>query len=444
MSANNVPTVNPSGGRGWLDEWMAYAKSRATMTDELMIEATGLFLMASVVAGRAKIRLDFSTIYTNLYVMLVAPTTYYHKSTILRLAQSMLASVAPHLLLPSQMSPEMMFNKLAGQAPTNIKDLPPEVQAQETMGQLFCSKRSFITDEASKLFRSKYLEAMADWLLDLYDCPDKLVKEFKDGGQAVVYNPSLSLLFATTPANMNVIIPNEGDTGFMPRFAMITPSADKVERVHNKRADEVKVTANNAIDGLKALYNFLPMPEKDNFECVDMGITDEALLAYNLYADFLHDACAPDSDIEDRLRGTYGRLAVMGMKVAMLLAIGHGRKFVTLDDWGHAQNIVEKWRASAHRVRKAMVNSVDVQTEKDIIRYLRGAKVLQTAVDIYRAIGGDRRQVERTIKSLQDGGVIELVEASGKKGYRFVSIDGRLTIAQQVAINNGNYISEWS
>ena len=417
MPMAGLPKVSPSGGRGWLDQWMGYGKERATMTDELMIEATGLFLMASVVARRAYLDLDFTNVYPNLYVMICATSTYFHKSTILRLARGAMEEVAPHLLLPSQMSAEAMMSKLAGQKVANYADLPKDIQEQEIAGMVFGGKRAMIADEASKVLRADYLEAVRDLLLEAYDNPIKIDNEFKKLGRMTVYDPSLSLLFATTPTNLGVIMPDGGADGMLARFAMITPETDRIERVHNKRAGAVQSDFGGVIDGLKAMYQYLPMPTATSFDCMRMGITDEALDAYNEYADFLHVQCEPDSSLDDRLRATYGRLAVMGLKVAMLLALGAGRDVVTGDDWGYAQIIVERWRASAHRVRKDMVYNTESQIQKDIIRYLRGCEYAKTGIEIKNAVGGDGRVVNGVLSALVEGGHLIFEKVGAKKVY---------------------------
>jgi hypothetical protein len=452
MDANNLggdaPPVNPSGGRGWLDDWMVYAKSRATMTDEIMIEAVGLWLLATVVARRAVLEeLDMPRVYPNLYVLLNAPTTYYHKSTILRIAEGMVGAVAPHLLLPSQMTPEIMMAKLAGQMAINLDSLPAVVQQQERDGVAFAGVRAVVGEEAHKLVARDYLAPIRDIWLEVFDNPDFMSKEFVKNGRVVVHHPSLSLLLATTPVNSRVIF-EDGDTGLFSRFAIITPESDRIMRVPNKRVrDGGFVDGSMVVAGLREVYRMLPMPSATSFETAEVTIADDALALYNQYADWLHEQCSPNGSLNDKLRGTYGRMGMMGLKVAMLLALGDGRWCVSADDWGHAQVICERWRKSAHRARNMMVQSTDLQCERDIIRYLTGCEKPQTVVQIHHRVGGDRRVVERTLMALKDGGSVVISDGDGKKTYEYKPLaiareiykwDDKYLIPHEISVRYGS------
>jgi hypothetical protein len=414
----DAPRVSPSGGRGWLDEWVVYAKSRATMTDEIMIEAVGLWLLATVVARRAVLEeLDMPRVYPNLYTVLVAPTTYYHKSTVLRIAEGMIGAVAPHLLLPSQMTPEIMMAKLAGQMAINTDSLPPMVQQQERDGVAFAGVRAVIGEEAHKLVGRDYLAPIRDIWLEVFDNPDFMSKEFVKNGRVVVHHPSLSLLLATTPVNSRVIF-EEGDTGLFSRFAIITPESDRIMRVPNKRVrDGGFVDGSMVVAGLREVYRMLPMPATTSFEVAEVTIADDALEAYNDYADWLHEQCSPNGSLDDKLRGTYGRLGMLGLKVAMLLALGDGRMAVSVDDWGYAQIICERWRKSAHRAQAMMVNGVESQIQKDIIRYLRGCEYAKTGIEIKNAVGGDVRMLNAVLSALVEGGHLIFEKVGAKKVY---------------------------
>jgi phosphoribosylcarboxyaminoimidazole (NCAIR) mutase len=417
---NKIPSVNPSGGRGWLDEWMSFAKNRASMTDEIMLEAVGLAVMSAVVARRSVLKMDFADIYPNLYVMLVAHTTYYHKSTALALAKTAIEKVAPHLLIPALMTPEMLMSKMSGLLPTNIETLAvnnPQTAEIQRRGVTFAGQKIQIADEASKIFGKDYMGGTEEFYLEAYDNPPTMQREFKRDGLTVIRNPSLTLLFATTPANLGVIF-GERDTGFYARFAMVTPENDRIQRVHNRRGtDKTVASPQKMLDGLTALYGSLPMPNQYGLQTLEIGISDEALEMYNAYADALHAMCAPDAWLDDRLRGTYGRLGVQALKIAMLMCVARGDKVINTDDWAHAQIIAERWRASAHRARTAMVNSVDNQIERDIIHYLRGSKSARTLVDIARMVSGDRRTIERILSNLVDGGVLSKDDEGGKKVF---------------------------
>jgi hypothetical protein len=97
----------------WLNDYVDWAGKAANETPLSFHQGAGLYL-ASVAIGR---RLYIHTpwrqkVFPNLYLMIVAVSTYYRKSAGLSLAQEVARLAIPHMLMPQPGSPENFMSML--------------------------------------------------------------------------------------------------------------------------------------------------------------------------------------------------------------------------------------------------------------------------------------------------------------------------------------------
>jgi predicted ArsR family transcriptional regulator len=94
--------------------------------------------------------------------------------------------------------------------------------------------------------------------------------------------------------------------------------------------------------------------------------------------------------------------------------------------WYRAQEIVETWRASAHRLLHDLGDSEEARLEMRILRLLMGQANGLSVRSIYRALRSPRKPVSEALKALeQDGQVVAEVVQNGSRGrpserYRLV------------------------
>lgn len=429
----------------WLDEWMKFATRRASMTDRMFLQAGGLWLISLVTARRARLSLDFGHVHNNLYVLWIAGTTYWRKSTGLRAVEDVARATVNHLLMASQSTPEMLLYRLSGQMPANYDELDIQQRQIEQDGQKFAAQRGFISDEASKLFGKKYMEGLPELFMEAYDAPRVLEQEFKSQGKLVVHDPALNLLFATTPARLQTVFGDgEWEDGLLPRFALLTPTSDIVTRTHSTKSSDQHQPSTALLKNLRKLYEWLPqprldtdmdgwqegdsMPDRYRLASVDVDITPEALEAWNWYADAMHQFTRPGGALDERLTGVYGRLPVMGLKIAMSLCLSDfvemsssspGQPQISLGHWAKAQQIMEAWRESSHRLLSVLNRAEDQKYEERVLQVLRGSggKPL-SAFQLYRqARIPMRRDAYATVQALHDDGQIVKVDIAGREGY---------------------------
>lgn len=422
-----------------LDVWMSWANEQASMTDDLFLESGFLWLIGLACARRVRLKLDFQMIYNNHYMLWTAPTTYYRKSTGLRVVERVVRNIMPEFLLAGQSSPEMLLHKLAGNRATNYEELDPEAQAMENKGRQFAGQRGFISDEMSKLFSKKYMEGLPEVLMEMAEAPALVEHEYKGSGKLVVRNAGLSLLFATTPARLQRIFGDgEWEDGLLPRFALLTPSSSVVNRTPARRRSKAHGIAPLLDQSLRRLITQLPQPRDvqaldDGSSplagAVDAVITDGALDLFNNYATAMHDMTDPRGGLDYRLAGVYGRLPVHVLRIALSLAAAdwamqgcQGVITVMGAHWARGQGIGEAWRASSHRLLADVNRGQDQINEEKILSVLRKRQPMPpTKYQVYRLSGiANRRDAYGAIDALVEAGVLAQVQSGQSTGYELV------------------------
>ncbi|HMN12623.1 MAG TPA: DUF3987 domain-containing protein [Bellilinea sp.] len=417
----------------WLDEYMAWASTAANETPLRFHEGAGLWLAALAIGRRLHIHTPWGQeVYPNLFVMLVAVSTYYRKSAGLSLAGKVARAAMPHMILPQPGSPEAFMSMLGGVLPPNFEEIPPRDRDRLVKGNRYAAQRGILRDELSALFKSfgrDYMQGMKELLMQLYDCPDYLDSNTNNRGMVVIRDAALSILGAATPAELSVSL-SQGDwfNGTLARFVLLTPEPDYAER---PAASDVTLPE-HLVRQLRQLHEALPAPPEPQAVGEAPALESWSLIATDIwepmhaYERVLREMTAPNSPLDDRLRTVYGRLHVQALKVAICLAaldwiaLGDRRQnkpVVRAAHWYRAQQIVETWRASAHRLLYDLGDSEEARLETRIIKLLSGQRDGLSVRSIYRALRSPRKPVIEALKALeQDGQVVGEVVQTGSRG----------------------------
>ena len=361
----------------WLAQYMDWAGTTGNQTPMIFHQAAGLWLLATAVGRRLYGEAPWGVkIYPNLYLMLVAGTTFYRKSTAYKLAEQVARQAIPHMLMPTPGSPERFQEALAGRMPSNFDKLARDQQERLTKSQPFAAQRGLLKDEVAGLFgainKRDYMVGMKDLLMELYDCPDYFDKDTQTGLN-IVENAALSILGVTTPASLSCAVSTgDWDNGLLIRFALLAPEPNYAER---PAAKQYRNVPQSLIDDLKALHDRLPAPQQS-----ENGMKAPGSLRLNVqcwqqvqgYGDWLRRMCDPgqDTELDDRLKGIYGRMHVQAFKLASLFAAldwlktGDEVPIVTLEHWQAGQALAEGWRQSAHRLLEQLDRSGEAVQEK--------------------------------------------------------------------------------
>ena len=415
-----------------------WLKQKSPMTPHIFLESAPLWAVGLAIARRAVLRLPFSDIHPNLYILWSAPTTYYHKSTGLKAMTQLVRSVLPHLLLAETTTPEMLMAKLAGQKPTNYDQLLPSEKKLEDMGSRFAGQRGMSIDEASKiLIPKKYMEGHSEALMQLFDGGDRMERELRGDGKLIIYNPSLSLIGATTPTMLSRYMSDtEWESGLMARFIALTPTEKDMPFVVSDPSPELDRMTETLKARLHRIHNAFPQPpewealynsdESVQLPSIDVLLEPEVMGRFNAYSKAMHELTDPRDGLDERLRGNYGRLPVLTAKLALILTLmdwaEDGAKDVpriTLAHWARAQMLSEEYRTSAHRLLAELNVSKDVKNEQKILDFLARAQKDKppTKREIHRGTGiKNRKEAYAAVDALVDSGVVESVERKSSRG----------------------------
>jgi hypothetical protein len=423
----------------WLQQYMDWAGATGNQTPIIFHQAAGLWLLSTAIGRRLYGEAPWGVkLYPNLYLMLVAGTTFYRKSTAYKLAEQVARNAIPHMLMPTPGSPERFQEALAGRLPSNFDKLTKPQQERLTKAQPFAAQRGLLKDEVAGLFgainKRDYMTGMKDLLMELYDCPDYFDKDTQSGLN-IVENAALSILGVTTPAGLGAsVTQTDWANGLLIRFALLTPERDYSERPGSKTHQSAPV---GLVDDLRRLHERLPGPQPTENglkapDALKLGV--QCWSQVQAYGDRLRRMCDPgrDTELDERLKGVYGRLHVQAFKLASLFAAldwldtDDNTPTVTADHWQAGEAIAESWRESAHRLLEQLDRSGEAVQEKRhqdrMLRSIRTAGANGIGLrDLYRNLNFSAKQARQIAGDLVKAGLIE--ERRMNRAEWFVAIE---------------------
>lgn len=417
-----------------LKAYMEWATKRSSVTPAYFLEAGYIWLVSVAAARRACVQIGGKRYFSLIWILWVAITTRYAKSTGLACINDVLELAFPHMLIPNQSTPEALVATLAGKTPDNMDTLPESDRKRITKGLHFAAQRGLLIDEASSLLgasKKDYMHGVVELLLQTYDAKERLEFSTKGQGLQIIRRPGLNILGATTPMAMaRYVKADQWETGEMARYALLCPDGlpDKVigfisEDVEYDPPAEV-------VDGLKRLHERLPPPADPYVpdapsEVLHAAIDQDALERLDIYKRAIGGLVNDDLDL--RLHGNYGRLPAIALVVALNLALSDwslqaegNRPVIRLGHAARAQQIVESWRASLHRLLPALDETADSRGQSRILALLRHSQGM-TARDLGRHCGMTTREIQSALAVLLESGEItyqEYTPANGGKPTR--------------------------
>jgi hypothetical protein len=412
-----------AGAGQMVDQYVAYAETISPMTPRLFHESAALWLGAVAIARRLVISTLFGPLFPNLFILWLAPTTLFRKSTALDVAHRLARQVFPHLMAAQDTTPEAFLSDLAGREPPYLDALTEADRADWQAGRNHAAQKGWLLDEMSGLMAiagKDYNAGLVESLIRFYDCHECYIRSTRGQGRIVVRNGYLSLLGASTPAAMasHLRAATLWSTGWWPRFALLTPEAERPPW----REPAAQDPPAGLVEGLEALYRRLPAPAwpaPPLAEPVTLGpgVQD----AWNRYNKALSYEMLP-GELDERLHGTYGRLPGQALKVALILAaldgwpVGQAGPAIELPHLARAISTCEAWRASAHRVLELLSQTDFDRTRVRIVRQIgRAGPEGATLRDIYRGMR-DRTpgEIEDMLEQMVRAGEIEQESTRGQ------------------------------
>lgn len=433
------PSINALPLPDWLKLYVEWAGSTGNQTPLTFHLAAGLWLLSIAVGRRLYGMAPWGVkIYPNLYLMLIAGTTYYRKSTAYKLAEQIAREAIPHMLMPTPGSPERFQESLSGLLPPNFDKLTKAQKERLTKAQPFAAQRGLLKDEVAGLFgtinKKDYMTGMKDLLMELYDCPDYTDKDTQSG-LTIVENAALSILGVTTPASLRSAVTDaDWSNGLLIRFGLLTPEADYHERPFRHLPADIP---QQLVNGLRQLHERLPMPQMTEHSLVapkDIELKVECWAEVSEYSEQLRRQCNPlvETNLDERLKGVYGRMHVQAFKLASLVAALEWVKtdepapVVTSDCWEKGKAIAELWRESAGRLLHLIDYRSDALCERrdqdKLLEAIRHAGPLGCNLrDLYRKFNLPAKAARQCVQELVRAGLV--VERSLNRAEWYIAAD---------------------
>jgi hypothetical protein len=358
--------------------------------------------------------------------MIVAISTYYHKTTSLRIAQAMLRRTMPHMQFPDPGSPENFMRQLSGDA-SLLDECRPADKAKYLRGMPFAGQRVIFRDELSGLFRSMskdYMAGMKENIMKMYDGEEEIPLSSNTRGTTIVHDVALNIFGTTTPAGLGCAITNtDWRDGNLARFCLISPEPDYQDRPPHDREPSHQLD-----DVLRVLHERLPAPPAINAlgeqpQMERWPLVVKPYPQFQAYSRALRSMTAEGSGLDDRLRPLYGRHPVKALKIAIILAAldwakagCQERPVVEECHWYRAQQIAEDWRAAAHRVLKDLSTSEYSESENKVRLALEQDKTGMTRTALLKITDLPVRMLDEVLEMLLDAGEVEEISHKNPRG----------------------------
>lgn len=414
----------------WQQDYRRWATQRSPMTPAHFVETGGVWALGLAVGRRCCIHLH-KPIFPNEYVMWVADSTVYSKTTGLEAVIDLVDAAMPHMRLPEQSTPEALVSMLSGETPENFDQLPEREQQIDREGRRFAAQRGIILDEVSSLLgsgRRDHMRGIDEMFMRFYD-GGRYSYTTRNKGKIVIPQGQIALLGGTTPSSLsrNITLDNWFD-GKLARWLFLFPEDDPVYQPDTGDYDPPADLVSRLV---KLHRQSLPPPSEESVETgqksgpvIYASMTPEAMTVYkNYFKAVRYEMLLKQHGLDPRLRASYGRLHVHMMKLALALACVDwseaGAKGVPVIELGHAvsgQQWAEISRACLHRMLHVMSEGSDVQTGIRVIEVLSRHPQGLPLWDLNRRSGIAQKQLEQSLKTLMDAGEVELVSRQGRRG----------------------------
>ncbi len=303
---------------------------------------------------------------TNLYLLLVGPSTRSRKSTAQGLAIDIAQYLKPNSTLDARMTTEAMIGRLADR-PNSPTIWPPD-----EFGMTI-----------AEIGRREFLRGIEELLLTLYGGKDYTYATKMDSVE--IRNPHLSVLAASTAEALALAGPTAMLGGLLPRFGVVFPHPLPTAKAAGTVAASLGETRTMLMHDLMGVMQF--SQEHPNME-------------------FDPDALAYLNSVEGELvdGGVHtARLPAMLYKVAALGAAGRTSGTVSIKDAMAAATVIRRWADGAERLQPFLRHkSADMEFERS----------LRLALEALRGMGGRKHRAYVAREVLTTKGKLDAIQST--------------------------------
>lgn len=285
-------------GQGFFDLYTQYAEE-FTDAPSIIHRRVALSLLSICLNRNVHLAQGARNLYPNLWMVIVAPSSFYRKSSSLWIGEDILKRIPDHQLL---LAKEYSYEKFV------------EEMSHNSVGVFIANEfKTFMS-----VLGREYNAGMQSLLTDLYDCGDDYTRKTRGGGEIAIKEPFVNILSAST---MDWLVSSVKDEdmagGFLPRFLIVHAKEKGKSMPFQPPCDPVK---------RKELIQILTMACKIRGAC---HYSEAAKKAYSeWYYDF-EDKCSRKKKV---MSAFYARLTDYAKKFSILVHVER-RLSETQDDW---------------------------------------------------------------------------------------------------------------
>lgn len=367
-------------GQDFVSKYVEYASG---VTDS-PLDFHQLLAIATVgsVLGRSRyIQFGEFRIYPNFWMIILAPTAFYRKSTALMIAQRILSSCRPGTIYPTEFSHEKI----------------QAILQQNPQGTFYYYEFRTLMGLLSR----DYMAGTKSMLTELFDNPDTYSRSTL-GSNICITDPCISLISATTcDWFLSSIRQGDIEGGFLNRFAYVFSDHKLKDQAIPPHADPVKRAT---------VYKMLAETYEYNKNLDwEMELTEDSRKMYeHFYSKFINMF----EDINPQYRNLFVRLNIYCLKIAIILQVCYK------GDESHIHSYAMK---EAIQITSYLTNSLKVlcegemsfslydKQEKQVTRVLREKKEL-TRTELLKYSHLDSRTFNNVFQTLTEKGMIEVEE----------------------------------
>ena len=346
-----------------------------TPTDKNFYQGLSLFTLSSVSTNNVSIVMPYGSVKTNLWVLLVGPSTISHKTTLLTAVMNILYDVKPDVFISEDFSPEGLFSEFSEHS---NNDIGAHVVA--------------IRDEMSGLIQAAnkkdYMSNTKELLMELYDNRPFVSRRLKKE-RIVIKKPYFCWLTATSEQRFTDVF-RETDiaSGFLARFIVINFNKDNV--IDNSTNDLTLISEKRAklVETLYALSSVL-YKKKFNF-----FLNSNAYEIYDRYINNNNFISFYTSEL-DTATTIKSRLSIAALKISVLLYLSdHYKEIIkTTSDVNNIfidENYISQAIDMVDAILKKELLFLDVQLEllptiRRILRILRHKPIISHSELLWRS-----------------------------------------------------------
>ena len=384
----------------YVRRFVAYAGRRTDAPPEFL-EAVGWSLLSAVTGRRARLRLTVGDVHPTLWLIEVADSTLWRKSTALNFGKDQLARSEQGLLVPDDFSPQRLVGFMA-----------------EHDGEAALLMRDEWSSLYASLNKAEYMLGGKQVMIALFDGRpyQRQLMGTKRPGQdrepevIRIESPFLTIMAATqTELLLDQAKPEDVASGFLSRFSMIRPKSrpprKDVDLLHQDTEHEAEQLASE----LRAL---------GRKGAIDLRVEDGVLAEWNAYQAAVEDQ-AEEAPLTSIAGPVFQRHAMTALKLAMLLGFARDG-FIRKADLAVGIVQAEGWRLGSYDVLAAIGPS---REEK---QFVKAAAFLRRKGDCHRrdlmqALRLDSKSADLLESTLEQRGVIRVVNSGRGKSYQVLA-----------------------